>query len=117
MKLFEARKAQMDPGKLTATRHSSAATARRVFLPQNAMRLLRALPAAVQKSHEASMIPSDISLPLKTTINSRISTICAMSALKPMSGSVDIAASEGALEICAEPGFMGACTNAELEYR
>ena len=50
------------------------------------------LPAAVQKSHVASIIPSEISLPLKTTINSRMRTIWPMTAVNPISARTALAA-------------------------
>ncbi len=50
-------------------------------------RLAMPLPAPVHSSHVASKIPSEISLPLKTWISSRISTICPTTALKPRSAS------------------------------
>ena len=42
------------------------------------------LPIAVQRSQLASMSPSDISFPQKTTISSRSKTICAITAVKPI---------------------------------
>ena len=83
--VFEARNAHIVGGRLAASRHSSAATARRALCAPSATALLRLLPAAVQNSQVASIIPSEISLPLKTTMSSRMSTICPMTALNPMS--------------------------------
>ena len=84
---FAARNAQIVAGKLTANKHSSVAVACR-GLPEPTPRALhRLLPAAVHKSHVANMIPREISLPLKTTINSRIRTICPTTALNPVSAS------------------------------
>ena len=82
--LFEARKAKMLNGRLRASRPLSAATGRRVLPPSSAMRLEKPLPAAVQRSQVASMIPRDISLPLKTTISSRRRRICPTTALNPV---------------------------------
>jgi len=82
---LDARKAQSVGGRLTASRHSSAATVPRALIPFSEKRLLMLLPVAVQKSQVASMIPSDISLPLKMPISSRMRTICPTTALNPIS--------------------------------
>jgi hypothetical protein len=84
-KLLLERSAQMVRGRLTARRTSSTATARRELDWPNARLPHRRLPAAVQKSQEASMTPSEISLPLKTTISSRMRTTWPMTALNPTS--------------------------------
>ena len=49
-------------------------------------RLPRPLPAAVHNSHVASIMPSEISFPLKTTMSSRIRTIWPMIAVNPNQG-------------------------------
>ena len=82
---FASRKAQMAAGKPRASTHSSAATGRRgLTWPIPAM-LAKPLPIAVHSSHVASRIPREISLPLKTWIISRMSTICPVTAVKPQS--------------------------------
>src|ERR1035441_2758690 len=112
---LEARNAHMVGGRLTASRHSSAATARRALFPPSVKPVLRLLPAAVQKSQVANMIPSDISLPLKTTINSRIKTICAMTELKPISARAVLTADAGFCARRVLTGCMGDSTRTELE--
>ena len=84
---FALRNAQIVAGKLKAKRHSSAATASRGLFRPSRQTLAIPLPAPVQNSHVASRIPSAISLPLKTWISSRMSTICPTTALNPQSAS------------------------------
>src|ERR1035438_6234402 len=81
--ILEARIAHIVGSRLTATRHSSTAVARRALSLVSAKPLLRLQPAAVQKSQMANTMPSEISLPLKTTMSSRMRTICPMTALNP----------------------------------
>src|ERR1017187_695748 len=82
--ILEARNAHIVGNRLTASRHSNAATARRALPLPGAKPLLRLLPAPVQKSQMANVIPSEISLPLKTTMSSRMSTIWPTTALNPI---------------------------------
>ena len=70
-----ARTARMATGSATATSASRPAIRRRGWSVRAATRPAMPLPAAVQKSQLPSISPSEISLPQKTTISSRISTI------------------------------------------
>jgi hypothetical protein len=82
-KALEARTAQIVGSRLAASRHWSAATDLRALPRPGAKRLPRLLPAAVHKSHVASVIPIEISFPLKTTMSSRMSRTCPMTAENP----------------------------------
>ncbi len=82
-KALDARTAQTVGNRLAPSRHSSAATALGAFVRPGAKRLPRLLPAAVHNSHVASMIPREISFPLKTTMSSRMRTIWPMTAVNP----------------------------------
>jgi hypothetical protein len=66
---------------------------------------------AVQNSQLASMIPSEISLPLKTTISSRMRTIWPMTALNPMRATAPLIA-RGA---CVAPDAVTDCTDIATE--
>ena len=107
---FEARNAHIVGIRLTASRHSSPATARRALPSPSTRTLLRPLPAAVQNSQVANRIPSEISLPLKATMSSRMRTIWPMTALNPMS--VRAARTEDASDFSCAMGMdcIGAAT-------
>ena len=111
---LEARRAQMVGGRVTASRDSRVATARRAVVLSSLKRLQRLLPAAVQKSQVASRMPNDISLPLKTTISSRMRTIWPMTALKPMSARA-VAGDAGLVARGVGTGLIGASIRTELK--
>src|SRR5208337_3296283 len=118
-KAFEQRSAQMVAGRLAANRHSNAATARRERLRREAgaraKALVSALPTAVQRSHVASRMPSAISLPLKTWINSRMSTIWPITAVKPQRASAARTTVDGRAAFSGAAGWFAGFTGTELE--
>jgi hypothetical protein len=85
-------------------------------VPSQCKRLLRLLPAAVQKSQVANIIPSEISLPLKTTMSSRMRTIWPMTALNPISASAALTAEAGCSAHGIVTGCIGAATRTRLEF-
>src|ERR1035438_7362139 len=113
----EALHAHMESAKLSAGGRLICPFLRPQLISQaSPNRLLRLLPAAVQKSQVANIIPSEISLPLKTTMSSRMRTIWPMTALNPISVRAALTADVGCFAHGIVTDRIGAATRTRLEF-